>query len=78
MSAGQAVEITAVDGMTLRVRRVPPRPKFVVHRVRRGENLTLIARRYSTSVASIQQANNMGRRTMIRVGESLRIPALAE
>ena len=65
-------------GMLLRVRRVPPPPSFVVHRVARGENLTQLARRYGTSVASIQRANNMGRRTLIRVGEQLRIPTVAE
>lgn len=66
------------DGMMLRVRKVPPKPKFVLHRVTRGENLTIIARRYRTNVATIQRANNMGRRTLIRIGERLRIPALAE
>lgn len=71
---GQAV----ADGMTLRVRKLPEKPKFVVHRVSRGENLTMIARRYRTSVGTIQGVNNMGRRTMIRIGERLRIPMVAE
>jgi len=66
------------DGMLLRVRRVPPRPRFVTHRVARGENLTMIARRYGTSVAVIQRNNNRGRRTLIRVGERLQIPTVAE
>ncbi len=66
------------EGMTLRMRSVPKRPTFVVHRVSRGENLTMIARRYGTSVNSIQEANAMGRRTLIKIGERLRIPTLAE
>lgn len=65
-------------GMTLLVRQVPKRPTFVTHRVSRGENLTMIARRYGTTVASIQQANGMGRSTLIKIGDRLRIPTLAE
>ncbi len=63
------------EGMLLRVRRVPPKPQFVVHRVAGGENLTSIARRYGTTVAVLQQVNEMGSRTLIRVGEQLRVPA---
>lgn len=65
-------------GMTLRVRSVPKPPEFLTHRVSRGENLSTIARRYGTSVSSIQVANSMGRQTMIRVGQRLRIPVAAE
>jgi membrane-bound lytic murein transglycosylase D len=45
------------------------------HRVNRGESLSVIARRHNTSVAAIQRANNMGRRTLIQPGQVLRIPA---
>lgn len=44
------------------------------YRVRRGDNLTTIARRYGTTVAAIQRANGMARRSSLRVGERLRIP----
>lgn len=63
------------EGMLLRVRRIPQRPQYVVHRVSSGENLTSIARRYGTTVSVIQQVNGMGSRTMIRIGEQLRVPA---
>jgi LysM repeat protein len=53
----------------------PPKPLFTEHTVQSGENLTLIAGRYGTSVRAIQQANNMGNRTVIRVGEQLLVPA---
>jgi len=62
------------EGMMLRIRLVPPPPAFVVHRVSRGENLSTIARRYGTSIKAIQSANSLGRRTVIRIGERLRIP----
>lgn len=43
------------------------------HRVRRGETLTHIAKRYDVSVRDIQRWNGMGRRTLIRAGQTLRI-----
>ena len=69
---------TLTEGMLLRVREVPKPPQYVTHRVRRGENLSSIARRYGTTISTIQNANGMGRRTLIRIGEQLRIPASAE
>jgi LysM repeat protein len=45
--------------------------------VTRGENLGAIARRYGTSVSAIQSANSLGRRTLIRIGQQLRIPTIA-
>ena len=62
-------------GTTLRVREAAPRPVHVTHRVARGDTLGAIARRYGTSVRAIQNANNLGRRTVIRVGQRLRVPA---
>lgn len=69
------------EGLVLRVRRLPARPAMppptttsvIVHRVVAGDTLAAIARRYSTTVAAIQDANDMGRRTTIRVGQDLRI-----
>ena len=53
----------------------PPEPQFTAHTVRRGENLTIIANRYGTSIRAIQGANNMGNRTMIRIGQRLLVPS---
>lgn len=60
----------AVLDITLR----PVRPQFTEHVVARGENLTIIANRYGTSVSAIQEANDMGNRTVIHVGQQLRVP----
>jgi len=49
-------------------------PQFTEHTVRRGENLSIIANRYGTSVRAIQEANEMGSRTVIRVGQQLLVP----
>ena len=52
----------------------PPRPKYVYHRVRRGETVSTIAKRYHTSVSRISRANRLNRRYTIRVGKKLKIP----
>lgn len=44
------------------------------HKVRSGENLALIAKRYGTTVRAIQDANRLGRSTLIRAGQTLIVP----
>ncbi len=61
-------------GTVLRVRPAQPRATTVTHRVVSGDTLNGLARRYGTTVRAIQEANSMGRRTVIRVGRQLRIP----
>jgi LysM repeat protein len=60
-------------GTMLRIRVQPPPPKFIVYRVRRGDTLSSIARRYRTTIRAIQQFNSMGRTTRILIGQRLRI-----
>lgn len=48
--------------------------KPIRHTVRRGENLTLIARLYGTSVRAIKLENSL-RRSKIFVGQRLRVPS---
>lgn len=52
----------------------PPQPKYVYHRVRRGESVSSIAGRYHTSVSRIAKANHLNRRYTIMVGKTLKIP----
>jgi membrane-bound lytic murein transglycosylase D len=47
------------------------------HKVRKGENLGVIARRYGVSIGAIQSANGMGRTTLLRAGQTLVIPGAA-
>ena len=61
-------------GAVLRIEREPPRPAYATHRVRSGDTLGALARRYGTSVRAIQTANNMGRGTVIGIGQRLRMP----
>ena len=54
-----------------------PRRRWVsklVHRVRRGESLWTIARRYGVSVSAIARANHLRRRSLIHPGQLLWIP----
>jgi membrane-bound lytic murein transglycosylase D len=68
---GREETLTAVLD-TLPLGHLPQRA-YIYHRVRRGQTLSTIARRYRTSVRSIMRANNM-RRTLIRAGQRLKIP----
>jgi membrane-bound lytic murein transglycosylase D len=52
----------------------PPQRAFVYHRVRSGESLSKIARKYRTNVGSIMRANNLRRSNFIVAGKLLKIP----
>ena len=52
----------------------PPQRAYVYHRVRNGETLSVIARKYRTSVRRIMRANNLRRSNFIRAGKRLKIP----
>jgi membrane-bound lytic murein transglycosylase D len=52
----------------------PPQPAYVYHRIRPGESLSTIARRYHSSVRKIMRANNLRRSSYIVAGRKLKIP----
>jgi len=52
----------------------PPVPAYVVHRVRRGETLSGIAKKYHTSVRAIVAFNRLRSARFIRAGWKLKIP----
>ena len=58
--------------------RPPARPTYkrgtATHRVRKGETLSTIARRYGTSVKSIMRANGLKSSRYIKVGWKLKVP----
>lgn len=51
-----------------------PAPKFHTHRIRSGQTLTSIARRYNVTIAELRRANGLGKSSQIRAGEKLRVP----
>jgi membrane-bound lytic murein transglycosylase D len=48
--------------------------KSVIHKVRPGETVFSIAKRYNASVRTINSANKIGRKNKIYVGQNLKIP----
>ena len=52
----------------------PARVSFLKHRVQTGETLSLIARRYRTSVSNIMLANDLRSANHIVTGKTLKIP----
>ncbi|OGW49826.1 MAG: hypothetical protein A2078_03550 [Nitrospirae bacterium GWC2_57_9] len=67
---GEAV-LAAIEKMP---KYSPPRIEYVVHRVKRGETLSVIALRYRTSMTRIREANNLRTGNMLRIGQRLKIP----
>ncbi len=57
---------------------VEPMPTDRIHRVRRGDTLTSIARGYGVTEAEIAAANRLNRRHVIVVGQRLRLPGAPE
>ncbi len=59
-----------------RVAQLPPEKRIRLqhHRVSKGETLSLIARRYSTSIQAIAQANRIRNIHRLRIGQELAIP----
>jgi membrane-bound lytic murein transglycosylase D len=52
----------------------PPISAYFIHRVRKGESLSVIARRYGTSMRAIMVLNGLRRSNYIRTGWKLKIP----
>ena len=52
-----------------------PPPMYVYHRVRRGDTLSGLAKKYRTSIRAISNANHINRRHTIIAGKVLKIPS---
>jgi membrane-bound lytic murein transglycosylase D len=77
-TGGYAVRLPLAtrETVALALADIPASQRLVFHRhrVRRGDTLSGLARRYGTTVRAIQAENGMGRSTLIRVGKMLRVP----
>ncbi len=66
------------EGLTEKLVSLPEpkdvKPEVVYHKVRKGENLSSIARKYGTSVSALVSANHLRNRNQLRVGQVLLIP----
>ncbi|MCK4297775.1 MAG: LysM peptidoglycan-binding domain-containing protein [Candidatus Marinimicrobia bacterium] len=54
---------------------IDKKPQWITHRVRRGQTLSYIARKYGTSISSLVAANSIRNKNQIKVGQKLQIPA---
>lgn len=72
------IPVQTTDRLLAAIDRIPvsalPQPAYRVHRVRNGETLSTIARKYRTSVRRIMRANNLRSSHYIVAGKKLRIP----
>lgn len=73
---GRAREILArsknIPGTVANRKLASPAGRSVTHRVKRGENLNLISRKYGVSIADIKTKNRL-RRDVLHVGQLLRV-----
>jgi murein DD-endopeptidase MepM/ murein hydrolase activator NlpD len=70
---GQKIRI---PGKSIQVSPIPSgAPSFIEHKAVRGDTLFGIARRYNVTVAQVRAVNNLGENYVLKIGDTLRIPA---
>ncbi len=73
MPKGKGVELLSkLDDMPV---WHPPISQYALHKVRKGESLSVIARRYGTSVNAIMAINRIKSRHSIKANQRLKIPS---
>jgi membrane-bound lytic murein transglycosylase D len=73
LRAGQTIVVPSAKAGSGKVASAARTATF--HKVRSGENLSVIARRYDVTVRQLQAWNDLGRRSSIRAGQRLRVSA---
>ena len=80
--AGQLLKIpgqfVARDGDSTPSVEAPPPKRSIQHRVRRGQTLSVIAKRYGTSVKALMRLNGLANPRRVRAGQLLKIPGQFE
>jgi membrane-bound lytic murein transglycosylase D len=74
IKAGQVLILPDHAGGRTTVVRVEPRPADGIYRVRRGDTLSIIARRFDTSERELTQLNNLRNPNRLAVGQRLVLP----
>jgi len=76
---GQRIKVPSAGGrVSTGVASVEKGADGVIHyKVRRGDTLSHIARRFGTRISVIRKMNSLGRRSMIRTGQILKLPGKA-
>jgi membrane-bound lytic murein transglycosylase D len=73
LQAGQRIRVPAEDGAVVATAARAASQPARTHRVRSGDTLWEIARRYDISVTQLRRLNAMGSRSQIRPGQQLKI-----
>ncbi|ACF46376.1 Lytic transglycosylase catalytic [Prosthecochloris aestuarii DSM 271] len=70
---GQKLSVFGAPETIRRSSKPSSAPSIVYHKVRKGESLIRIAKRYKVSVSNLASWNNLGRRRTIYAGQKLKI-----
>lgn len=72
MAAASAALV--IPGRALAVAGVPAQDEYTYYRIRRGDTISGLARRYRTSTKAIRKMNNMGSSTRLVAGRRIKLP----
>lgn len=53
---------------------IPSDQQFILHTVKRGESLSVIAKKHGVNYVDIKKLNGLKKRSILRVGQTLRVP----
>ncbi len=75
-AASRSTSAKAQQTQTAAAKKAAAKPATTTHKVKSGESLDKLAKKYGTTVAAIQSANGMkSNDTKIQIGQTLKIPA---
>lgn len=70
----EQAKLAAVDSIVQKVEYVADSAETETYKIRRGDNLYLIARRYRTTVAYLRDLNDLDRGKKLKIGMKLQVP----
>ena len=47
---------------------------YIVHAIKKGETLSMLAKKYHTTVGDIMRLNSMNTKSILKIGEKVKIP----
>ena len=74
VQAGEVVRIPRAGAGTAMASASATERRYIQHRVRRGQTLALIAKKYGTSVGALRQHNRIANPGQLRAGQLIKVP----
>lgn len=71
---GRASDALAALSMSVTQQPKVLQAEYYFYRIKRGDNLSTIARKHRTTVSQLRRLNDLSNRTMLSVGRSLKVP----